>query len=214
LILDRERRPGERRLSGQGMKERMRTRTSGLMIFLFIASTLMSAQTTIKSGVGECNPNLLPPSIQEHLLGLTSEWKVQQLRDLGSRAQERWESEKPLACPGIAIGRFDGSKELSYTVLLVPIKQKAKGYKLIGFKPQPNVQVYQETDIDQSDQEDASGFFIRSIDIQKFFDPRSRKKFQMQAQKGILFIDAGDQEYEADIYFWAEGKYHRQPIDY
>ena len=35
------------------------------------------------------------------------------------RAQERWESHKPPACPGVAVGRFANAETLSYAVLLV-----------------------------------------------------------------------------------------------
>lgn len=192
----------------------MRKHSTCLIIFLVVASALLPAQTKVNGDAAACNVHLLPQFIQNYLQQQSNEWRVLQSKDLGSRAHGRWDAEKPLACPGIAYGKFNGTGELSYAVLLVPTNEKVKGYRLLGFNFQSSTRLYQKIIIDQSDKEDATRFFIHSIGIGGFFDPQFQKKFQARTQEGILFIDASEQEYEADVYIWGAGKYHRQPIDY
>jgi hypothetical protein len=60
----------------------------------------------------------------------------------------------------------------------------------------------------------ASNFFILTVPMSRFFDNESRKKFRPYTSEGILLVDAAEQEYEVDVYFWANGTYQHQPIDY
>jgi hypothetical protein len=46
------------------------------------------------------------------------------------------------------------------------------------------------------------------------FDEQSRRKFQVQANEGILLVDSAENEYEADVYFGANGRYQHEPVDY
>jgi hypothetical protein len=68
--------------------------------------------------------------------------------------------------------------------------------------------------LDQSGDGGASNLFIREVEISKFFDESSKRKFRVHTRQGILLVDSGENEYEADIYFWATDKYQHQPIDY
>src|SRR5262245_18488314 len=61
----------------------------------------------------------LPPELQSRLKGEFGSWRIQEPTDLSGRTHERWESEKPLACPGIAVGQFENARTPSYAVLLV-----------------------------------------------------------------------------------------------
>jgi hypothetical protein len=67
---------------------------------------------------------------------------------------------------------------------------------------------------EQSDRGSAANFFIHRVNINKFFDQSSKRKFGVAASDGILLADAGENEYETDVYFWANGRYQHQPIDY
>ena len=73
---------------------------------------------------------------------------------------------------------------------------------------------YEMTVMEQSDHGGAANFFIRRVRINKFFDAPSRKMFGVEASEGILLADAGANEYEADVYFWSNGSYQHQPVDY
>ena len=70
-----------------------------------------SPPATAKPSEGHvlCKPGSLPTDIQNHLKGEFGSWKVQEPAELSPHAHERWESEKPLACPGIAVGKFENA---------------------------------------------------------------------------------------------------------
>ncbi len=184
------------------------------MIFLLVVTTSMSAQVGTSRGTSECQNQALPQSVQDYIRDHSDAWRIQEPKNLGSRARERWEAEKPLGCPGIAVGKFDNTSDSSYAILLVPITQKARGYKFIVFNLQKGTRLYQPKVVDQSERAESEAFFIHTIAIGGFFDPHSQRKFQVQAQEGVLLIDASEKEYEADVYFWGAGRFHSQPIDY
>ncbi|HEY6946525.1 MAG TPA: hypothetical protein VI431_15405 [Candidatus Acidoferrum sp.] len=46
-----------------------------------------------------------------------------------------------------------------------------------------------------------------------FFNEESKKRFQVRATDAILTVDSGDQEYEADIYFWSTSGFRHEPVD-
>jgi hypothetical protein len=161
-----------------------------------------------------CKPGpSLPPDVQSRLKGEFGSWKVQESADLSPRAHERWESEKPLACPGIAVGQFENAKTPSYAVLLVPQAHTDAGYKFLVFTTKAGQSSYEMRAIDSGDS-GAANFFIHRVRISKFFDEPSRRKFQVQTSEGILFVDAAEKEYETDVYFWSNGSYQHQPVDY
>jgi hypothetical protein len=160
-----------------------------------------------------CKPGSLPPDIQSRLKEEYGSWKIQEPIDLSPRAHERWESEKPLACPGIAVGQFENAKTPSYAVLLVPQGHTDAGYKFLVFSPKTGQPSYEMRAADSGDS-GAANFFIHKVRISKFFDEPSRRKFQVQMSEGILLADAAEKEYEADVYFWSNGSYQHQPVDY
>jgi hypothetical protein len=187
-----------------------------LSLMFFLPSTLMFGQQTASADESSalCKMGTLPPDVQGHLRGEFGSWKIQVPTNLSTRARERWKSEKPLECPGIAVGRFEKDKTPSYAVLLVPQSHSGAGYKLLVFTPQTGQSPYEMRVVEQSSDSGAANLFIHRVPISKFFDEESRKKFQAQTSDGILFADAAEKEYETDIYFWANGSYQHQPVDY
>jgi hypothetical protein len=161
-----------------------------------------------------CKPASLPPDVQGRLKGDFGSWKVQEPADLSARARERWESEKPLACPGIAAGEFENAKTPSYAVLLVPREHTdAAGYKFLVFSPQAGQQSYRMRTADFGDSGGAN-FFIHQAPIRKFFSEPSRKKFQAHTRDGILLVDSAENEYGVEVYFWSGNRYRHEPVDY
>ena len=67
--------------------------------------------------------------------------------------------------------------------------------------------------VERSNDGGAGNFFIRAAQIGEFFE-EPRKKFQAQVSEGILFVDAAEKEYESDVYFWTNGEYRHEPVDY
>lgn len=160
-----------------------------------------------------CKLGSLPLHVQSRLKEEFGSWKVQDPADLNPRAHERWESEKPLQCPGIVVGRFENAKIPSYAVLLVPQGHEDAGYKFLVFSPKGGQPSYEMRAVDSGDS-GAANFFIHRVRISKFFDEQSRKTFQAHTSEGILLVNSAEKEYETDVYFWAKGNYQHQPVDY
>ena len=165
-------------------------------------------------GPALCKLESLPQDVQRSLKEEFESWKVQEPSDLSAQARERWKSEKPLECPGIAVGQFESGQTPSCAVLLVPRGHSDAGYKLIVFGPKTGQPSSELMVIEQSEDSGAANFFIHRVRINKFFGEQSRKKFHVQANDGILLADAEEKQYETDVYFWANGSYQHQPVDY
>jgi len=166
---------------------------------------------------GVCNA-ALPLDLQQRVKNELPSWKIQDSGSLTENAKARWRSEKPLACPGVAVGHFKSPVRLSYAVLLVPLKSPDSAYRFIVFtsldrKQGDDLTVVDFTVVESSDAPGAANDFIRTVPIAKIFSADWRRKHKVAKPEGILFVDAGLDEYEADVYFWAEGKYHHEPID-
>lgn len=195
-------------------------RMTGSVVFLLTAALAFGQQGSSPSapakpieGSALCKPGSLPPDVQSRLKGEFSSWKVQEPADLSPHARERWESEKPLACPGIAVGKFENDKTPSYAVLLVPQSHTDTGYKFLVFSPKAGQPSYEMRAADSGDS-GAANFFIHRTPISKFFDAPSRKKFQAHTVDGILLVDSAENEYGVEVYFWSGGHYRHEPIDY
>jgi hypothetical protein len=81
------------------------------LIFL-LSAALPLGQQSIGKRPSLCQPDSLPSSIQHRLREEYGSWRVQGVANLSQRAHSRWESEKPLECPGIAAegrGNSDGT---------------------------------------------------------------------------------------------------------
>lgn len=187
---------------------------------LMLASTLvLGIQGSLSLGADKlnertavCNPESLPREVRSRLKLQFASWKIQEPEALSPSARGRWESEKPQRCPGIAIGLFERDKTISYSVLVVSQARPDTSYKFIVFSPKGDS--YESHVLDQSDDSGAGNLFIRTVEISKFFGEPSKRKFHVQAPEGILFLDSGGNEYEADIYFWDGNKYQHNPVDY
>jgi hypothetical protein len=195
-------------------------RTAVCLIFLFPSVLFSQTNTTALSQASTlCKP--LPSDIQRQISQASLDawefqkpWRIQEPGDLSPTARKRWESEKPEECPGIAEGRFTGGTALSYAVLLVPPDHGDTGYVLLVYSPKPGNSSYEITFVDQSSHVGAANFFIHRVKISKFFDKPSRRKLGIEASEGILLADAGLKEYETDVYYWKNGTYYDQPVNY
>jgi hypothetical protein len=160
-----------------------------------------------------CNLGSFPSGVQNHLKSDFGSGKIQEPESLSDHARKTWAGKKPPACPGIAVGLFQSAKTPSYAVLLVPFDHPDAGYRFLIFSRKSQQPSYEMTVVDQFDDRGASNYFIRRVPINKFFSEKSKKKFQVQAIEGILMVDSAEQEYEADVYFWSNGRFQQQPVD-
>src|SRR5271166_2961429 len=160
-----------------------------------------------------CNSQSLPSEVQSRLKRDFSSWRIQETATLSEFARKSWASRKPLACPRISIGLFRDNNESSYAVLLVPIDRPNAGCRFLVFSRITENAGYEMTVVEQSDNPGASGYFIRKVAVSRFFSEESKRKFQVQATEAILMVDSAEEEYEADIYYWSNGRFHQQWVD-
>jgi hypothetical protein len=193
-----------------------------LLLAILITTVLVSSEPCspfpLKATTAEeptfCNPNLLPLNVQNRLKADFGSWRLQEPENLSDPAREIWTGKKPSGCPGIAVGFFQTAKEPSYAALLVPADHHDSGYRFVVFNRQPGQTAYEMTVVEKSDHHGASDHCIQKVPISEFFSGESKGKFQVQAIEAILMVDSGEQEYEADIYFWSNGRFRREPVDY
>lgn len=173
------------------------------------ATTSAAQETTIS-----CKLETLPSDVQGQLKEDLGAWKIEEPDDLGRNARERWGGERPLQCPGIAIGQFENNKSEVYAVLLVHRTRGVAGHKFLAFSAKDGSVTYVKRVLDQSNDLAAGNVFIRKMAIGKFFDAASKRRFNALPRDVILFVDSGENEYEADVFFWAKGSYEHSFVDY
>lgn len=161
-----------------------------------------------------CNFSSLPSDVQNHLKVDFGSWKVQEPENLSEHARKTWAGKKLPGCPGIAVGLFQSAKTPSYALLLVPIDHPDAGYRFLVFSRKTAQPAYETTVVEKFDDHGASNYFIRRVPISEFFSEQSKGKFQVQATEAILMVDSAEQEYEANVYFWSNGRYRQEPVDY
>ena len=214
-----------RRVPGVGATARTMFVTGVLCLAL---SLVVAAAPAAKHGDGSTSPAsvakplctevFLPREVEKHLETAFGSWKIQQLADLSATALARWKDEKPLECPGIAAGHFERSDALSYAVLLVPKGHVARGYTLLVFNEGSHSagagrrRPYEAMVLERWDR-GARDVFIRGVEIRKFFDAPSRRKFDARSKDGILFVEAAEKEYGTDIFYWTKGGFRHDPVD-
>jgi len=108
--------------------------------------------------------------------------------------------------------QVESPTRISYALLLVPLSSPNNAYRFLVFTPNNEAQSGL-TVVESSDGPGAANGFVRTVALTKVFSADWRRKLNVAGPEGILFVDAGLDEYEADVYFWSEGKYHHEPID-
>jgi hypothetical protein len=165
-----------------------------------------------------CTLEWPPGELRARLKTDYSSWKIQSLSDLSVTAKERWQGERrnprqmEPECPGVAVGEFQTS-QLSYAVLLVPIEKPDAAYRLMIFTLSGGTAPGSLETADQWDKGGAANYFIRSVQIAKFFRTQWLKKLKVAVQEGVMSVEAAESEYGAEVYFWANGQYLHEPID-
>jgi len=183
-------------------------------LIFFLSAVLPFGQQTVGRRPSLCQPDSLPSAIQHRLREEYGSWRVQDVANLSQRAHERWESEKPLQCPGIAVGRFESDQTPSYALLLVPVGNADAGYRFLVFSQKTGESDYEARILDKLDENGAANYFLRKAPISKFFSEESKKRFRAHTVDIILLFDSAEKEYEVDVYYWSEGRYRHDPVDY
>src|ERR1700730_2817547 len=100
------------------------SKTAGRAVASAVVGLLIAISAVCPAAIDDkappCSLDTLPAEFQVHLKTDFASWKIQHSSSLSSQAKARWQGEKPLACPGVAVGEFK-SNQISYAVLLVPV---------------------------------------------------------------------------------------------
>jgi len=86
----------------ESQQENRVTRLSIFPLLFGLLGLAVGQQPATKQDSSLCRVDSLPVSVQHGLRQDYASWKVQDVSGLSLRAHGRWESEKPLSCPGIA----------------------------------------------------------------------------------------------------------------
>jgi hypothetical protein len=176
-----------------------------------LGATASKPQAQPANEFARCELSSLPEGFRHTLEADFSSWKIQEPLNLSEHARKRWESEKPLSCPGIAIGQFENAGRVDYAVLVVPKDKPNSAYKLFVYSP---ILANPLQTVDEWDKGGAANNFIHTITISKVFSREWINKLEVRTRDGILAVDSGENEYEVDVYFWSKGQFRHEPIDY
>jgi hypothetical protein len=184
---------------------------SGLSFFQH--ATFATAAVDADDALGLCQVETLPKDIRDTLERRFYGWKVQDSSNLLPRARQKWATIAPLACPGIATGRFEESRSVAYALLLVPVDRSANGYKFVVFSAPNGQSFYGFKMLDQAPL-NASAFFIHSVAIDRVFDSPAKKQFKPKANDGIVLFYVDEKQPTQNVFYWKGDSYDHAQIDY
>jgi hypothetical protein len=159
-----------------------------------------------------CRLESLPEDIRGSLARRFAEWKILAPTDLSSNARERWAGEKPLACPGMAIGHFQNQKDTAYALLLIPTDRSDPEFALVVFTPASSRGIYAYKLVDRLEAGGGDSFML-SAPISKYVQDESILKSRSRPGDGMLVVIAGAKT-EAYVYYWTNDSYRRQQANY
>ena len=184
------------------------------VIFGVVFTVLFAGVLSSQPETSFCKFNSLPSDIQGRLKKEFGSWKVQAPENLSASARKTWGGEHAPGCRGIAVGAFQNAKTLAYALLLVPTDHPDSGYRFLVFSRKVGQSSYEMTVVEKSDEQGASNYLVRKVPIRNFLSEESKTRFQVKANEAILKVYSSDQEYESNIYFWSNGRYRQEPVDF
>jgi hypothetical protein len=158
-----------------------------------------------------CHTDSLPDDVRGSLSRLFSGWKVQEPSDLSARARTRWGEERPLSCPGIAMGHFQDPKNASYALLLIQASHSTAAYKVVIYTQQSGGKYYGFKAVSQADS-GASDVFLHTVPPARFFDPSSKWVAHAKVTDAVMVVDSAATE--AYLYLWSETNYDREQVNF
>lgn len=197
----------------------LRTVAFAFFVLVFLVGETAICPTAAANKVKPCTLESLPDELQARLRTDYPSWRIQDFPNLSAKAKARWKSERRNPgqmepdCPGIAVGDFK-TDQLSFAVLLVPIEKPNAAYRLVIFTLSGSAAPGSLETADQWDDGGSANYFIRCVPIAKVFSAEWRRKLKVTAKDGVMSVEAAENEYGVDVYFWANGQYRHEPIDH
>jgi hypothetical protein len=188
-------------------------------VLVFLVGEVAICPTAVATKAKPCTLEWLPDELQVRLRTDYASWKIQDFLSLSPKAKARWHSERPQPgqvepdCPGVAVGELKTS-QLSYAILLVPREKPDAAYRLVIFTLSGSTTSGSLETADQWDNGGAANYYIRRVRIAKVFSREWVSKLMVAAKDGVMSVEAAENEYGVDVYFWANGQYRYEPIDH
>jgi hypothetical protein len=188
-------------------------------VLVVVVCEVAICPTAVANKVKPCTLEALPDELQVRLKTDYAPWMIQGFSNLSAKAKARWRSERRQPgqmepdCPGVAVGEFRTS-QLSYAILLVPIENPDAAYRLVIFTFSGSTAPGSLEMADQWDNGGAANYFIRRVRIAKVFSGEWVRKLKVAAKDGVMSVEAAENEYGVDVYFWSNGQYRHEPIDH
>ena len=160
-----------------------------------------------------CSTNTLPTELQKKLAEQFANWRIQELRDLSPAAKARWYAGYYTGCPGLAAGEFRENGRGSYALLLVPAEKPDSAYRLVMYTPAAAKSAEEFDVLDKQDAPGASNFFVTSEKTADLFDAAARRNSDITAKETMVAFEVGENQYQVNAYYWADGAYRAVPLD-
>jgi hypothetical protein len=184
---------------------------SGLSFFQH--ASFATAAVDADDALGLCQIEAIPKDIRDTLERRFYGWKVQDSSNLLPKARQQWAAIAPLACPGIATGRFEDSRSVAYALLLVPADRSANGYKFVVFSAPSGQSFYGFKMLDQA-AINASSFFVHAVAIDRVFDSALKKQFRPKQNDAVILFFADDRAASQNVFYWKGDSYDHAQVDY
>jgi hypothetical protein len=176
-----------------------------------ITFSLPSAPKEPEELLSLCRVDSLPQDIRGSLSRYFGDWKVQEPNDLSVRARIRWGEERPLTCPGIAVGHFQNPKNSSYALLLVPANHTSDGYKLVIYAQQSSEQYYGFKAVVQEDT-GGSDVFACAVPTARFLEATSKWVAHSRVSDAVMLVDSAASQ--STLYVWSDLAYEHAQVSY
>jgi hypothetical protein len=181
---------------------------AALLCAMYLSAGSMADPLETRSYMNSCNRGI-PKEVLHQVRMEYPGWVVQSPNMLSNFARKRWEGVPHSACPGTAIGQFGGQEDFAYALLAV----RSTKARLILYHRNVGSLGYSSwssKDLTGS----SSNFFIQGMPVDRFFDAAARRRFRAIGRDLVLVVDAGENEYETDVYFWTGKRFASEPVDY
>ena len=152
-----------------------------------------------------CSTTRLPAAASELLKTKFPLWRAKQISDLEGHDRQLWLETHAKECPGIAIGHFESSEDLSYAALLVPKEKTSSGYKIVVLSASGPGNAYTSKILEQGQGQGSDGLVISAAAPGQYSDFENTEMAKLKVD-GIYVQWI---EKAAILYYWSSGQYHK-----
>jgi len=156
-----------------------------------------------------CRFDSLPVDVRHSLERRFGGWQIQSAASLSPRARQRWAAERPLTCPGIAVGHFDDSQAFSYALLLIGTDHASS--RLLVFTPLSGQAFYGFRLVDQFESS-ADDVFVRTVPNSQYLGKDALFAHRSREGDSLLLSNSAKGTPEEVVYVWMPDGYRHQAV--